>query len=161
MSQPFTLKREQWVPRPLDEVFLFFSDAGNLETLTPDWMRFHILTPQPIKIATGTTIDYQLRWHGIPLRWRTEIAVWEPPDCFVDVQLKGPYRLWRHTHLFQASAGGTRIVDTVQYRLPFGILGRLVHTVSVQRNLEDIFSYRRRKIAELFGRDENLETEHS
>lgn len=160
MNLPFTLEREQWVPRPLDEVFSFFSDAGNLETLTPAWMRFHILTSQPIKIVAGTIIDYRLSWHGIPLGWKTEIARWEPPDCFVDLQLKGPYRLWHHTHRFRASAGGTQILDSVKYMLPFGVLGRLIHTLSVRRNVEEIFEYRHRKISELFGSNEKTETGH-
>ncbi|MEO6828179.1 MAG: SRPBCC family protein [Acidobacteriaceae bacterium] len=160
MNYPFTLEREQWVPRPLDEVFSFFSDAKNLEALTPPWMRFHILSPQPIEIAAGTIIDYRLSWHGIPLRWKTEITTWEPPNCFVDLQLKGPYRLWHHTHRFRASAGGTQILDSVQYALPFGVLGRLVHTLSVRRNVEEIFEYRRRKVSALFGRDERAEKEH-
>ena len=151
MNSPFTLEQVQWVPQPLDEIFKFFSDAKNLEALTPSWMRFHILTPQPIEIAAGTLIDYRLRWHGIPLRWETEIAVWEPPVCFVDLQLKGPYRFWRHTHRFQAAAGGTHILDSVEYSLPFGLLGRLVHALSVRRNVEEIFEYRRQKICDLFG----------
>lgn len=153
MNRPFTLEQEQWVPQPLDEIFKFFSDAKNLEALTPSWMRFHILTPQPIEIAAGTVIDYRLRWHGIPLRWKTEIITWEPPIRFVDLQLKGPYRLWRHTHRFQTAAGGTRISDSVEYALPFGLLGRLVHAVSVRKNVEEIFEYRRQKICDLFGSD--------
>lgn len=160
MNLPFTLEREQWVPRPLDEVFSFFSDAGNLEALTPAWMRFHILTPQPIDIGAGTLIDYRLSWHGIPLRWRTEITVWEPPDCFVDLQLKGPYRLWHHTHHFRAIAGGTQILDSVKYMLPLGALGRVGNTLSVRRNVEEIFEYRHRKISELFGGNEKTETVH-
>ncbi len=139
------------MPRPLREVFAFFSDAQNLEALTPPWMRFHILTPQPIEMFPGTLIDYRLRWHGIPLRWQTQIARWEPPDHFEDVQLKGPYRLWHHTHRFEAFAGGTRIHDLVRYALPFGILGRMVHALSVRRNVEEIFAYRQAKIREMFG----------
>ena len=155
VNSPYTLEREQWVARPLEEVFAFFSDAQNLEALTPPWMRFQILTPQPIQMFPGTLIDYKLYWHGVPLRWQTEITRWEPPNYFEDVQLKGPYRLWHHTHTFEAVTGGTRIHDLVRYDLPFDILGRIVHTISVRRNVEEIFAYRQAKIRELFGDDEN------
>lgn len=152
MSEAFTLEREQWVPSSLQVVFAFFADAGNLEVLTPDWLRLQILTPQPITMQPGTLIDYRLRWHGVPLRWRTEITHWQPPHHFEDLQLKGPYRLWRHTHIFEAVEDGTRIVDRVQYGLPFGVLGRIAHAVSVRRNVEQIFDYRDAKVRELLGK---------
>lgn len=151
MSSPFTLEREQWVPRPLQEVFAFFADARNLETLTPDWLSFEILTPGPIRMTAGVIIDYKLRWHGIPLHWKTEIVHWEPPNCFEDLEIKGPYKLWRHTHRFAAIEDGTRISDSVQYALPFGLLGRAVHAISIRRNVEEIFEHRDRKVRALFG----------
>ncbi len=151
MSVPFTFESEQWVPRPLQEVFLFFSDARNLEILTPEWLRFQILTPQPLEMTAGIQIDYRLSWHGIPLRWRTEITQWEPPHQFEDLQIKGPYQLWHHTHRFEVADGGTRIMDVVRYALPFGFMGRMVHALSVRRNIEAIFDYRREKIRALFG----------
>ena len=151
MSGPYILERAQWVPRPLDEVFSFFADAANLEALTPNWLTFQILTPQPIAMHAGTLIDYRLRWHAVPLRWKTKILVWEPPYHFEDLQLKGPYKLWHHTHRFEASSGGTRILDHVQYALPFGAIGRAVHAISVRRNVEEIFRYRQEKIRGLFG----------
>jgi hypothetical protein len=151
MSRAHELRREQWVPRPPEEVFAFFSDARNLETLTPGWLRFEILTPGPIRVAAGARIDYRLRWHGIPLRWTTEIVRWEPPRVFEDLQLSGPYRLWHHTHRFEPEGGGTRMTDTVRYALPFGPLGRAVHAISVRRSVERIFEYRYDQIRELFG----------
>ena len=151
MTTPFTLEREQWVPSPLQDVFAFFSDARNLETLTPAWLRFEILTPQPIEIQAGSIIDYKLRWHGIPLRWKTEITKWEPPHSFEDLQIKGPYQLWRHTHSFEAVGAGTRIHDLVHYALPFGLLGRAAHAFSVRRNVEAIFRYRDEQVRTLFG----------
>ena len=153
MSAPFTLEREQWVPSSLQEVFSFFSDAGNLQTLTPKWLRFQILTPQPIEMAPGITIDYRLFWHGIPMHWQTEITRWEPPHQFEDLQVKGPYQLWHHTHRFQAVDQGTRIADSVRYSLPFGVLGRAAHAFSVRQNVEDIFNYRDAKVRALFGGD--------
>ena len=146
-----TLRRQQWVSRPIDEVFAFFSDARNLEEITPPWLGFRILTPGPIRIATGTRIRYRLSLHGIPLGWTTEIRQWRPPLSFVDVQLSGPYRLWHHTHRFEPKDGGTLMTDLVRYRLPFGILGRLMHVIKVRRDVERIFDYRFRRIQEVFG----------
>jgi hypothetical protein len=159
MSVPFTLEHEQWVPRPLEEVFSFFSDARNLEILTPEWLRFEILTPPPIEMAVGAKIDYRLHWHGIPLLWKTEITHWEPPFHFEDLQIKGPYKLWHHTHRFKAIEGGTRITDSVRYALPFGILGQIAHAFSVRQNVEDIFKYRDEKVRALFGGGSNSPTE--
>jgi len=138
----YTLHRELWVPRPCPAVFEFFSRPENLERITPPWMRFRILTPPPIAMREGAAIAYALRVHGIPLRWLTEIERWNPPHEFIDVQAKGPYRLWRHTHRFSEVEGGTCIVDRVEYALPFGPLGRLVHRLQVARDLGRIFDYR-------------------
>ena len=151
MTAPYLLEREQWVPASLDQVFRFFSDAANLELLIPRWLRFQILTLQPIHMSPGTLIDYRLHWHGIPMRWRTEITVWQPPHAFEDLQLKGPYARWHHTHRFQAVDGGTLIYDCVEYSLPFGIVGQIVHAFSVRGNVESIFAFRERKVEEIFG----------
>jgi len=146
----YTLKREQLVPRPLEEVFEFFSDARNLEFITPRWLNFQVLTPQPIEIVHGTLLDYRLKWHGVPIAWRTKIVGWNPPRSFVDVQLRGPYRLWHHTHSFAAASGGTQMVDTVNYELPLGFLGSIAHELGVRRDLERVFDYRMKVIAERF-----------
>jgi ligand-binding SRPBCC domain-containing protein len=146
-----TLRRSQWVSRPLDEVFAFFSDARNLEELTPPWLRFRVLTPGVIQVHQGTEIRYRLSLHGIPVYWTTEILRWEPTSLFVDVQRKGPYRLWHHTHRFAAVDGGTLMTDTVRYRLPFGILGRLINTLKVRHDVEKIFDYRQKRVGELFA----------
>jgi ligand-binding SRPBCC domain-containing protein len=145
------LRREQWLPRPIDEVFAFFSDARNLEAITPPWLGFRILTPGPIEMKAGTTIRYQIRLRGLPLRWLTEIQRWDPPREFVDVQLRGPYRLWHHTHRFEPVDGGTMVHDVVRYALGFGPIGRLVHAWTVRRDVEAIFDYRARRMEELFG----------
>jgi ligand-binding SRPBCC domain-containing protein len=129
-------------------VFPFFSEAQNLEVITPPWLKFEVLTPAPIAMRVGTLIDYRIRIHGVPIRWRTEIAEWQPPARFVDVQLRGPYRLWHHTHSFEESAGGTLCVDRVRYR-PRG--GALVHWLFVRRDVERIFEFRRHKMSELLG----------
>lgn len=147
----YLLQRQQWIPRPLEEVFAFFADAANLETIIPPWLGFKILSPQPIDMKVGTHIHYQLRWHGLPLNWLTEIQVWNPPTEFVDVQLRGPYRLWHHTHRFQSADGGTLIRDEVRYALPLGIVGRLAHGWRVKADLEAIFTYRAVQVSALLG----------
>jgi ligand-binding SRPBCC domain-containing protein len=148
---PYVLRCEQWIPQPMPDVFAFFADARNLEAITPPWLGFQILSPAPISMAPGTLIEYRLRWHWLPMRWVTEIHSWDPPIGFVDVQLRGPYRLWEHSHRFQAVDGGTRMCDMVRYALPFGLVGRLAHAWVVKADLEEIFDYRARKVSELLG----------
>jgi ligand-binding SRPBCC domain-containing protein len=145
------LAREQVVPRPQAEVFAFFADAGNLARITPPSLRFRIKSPLPIEMREGAVIEYDLSVLGLPFGWRTVIERFEPPARFVDVQARGPYRLWRHTHEIEAIPGGTRVVDRVEYELPFGPVGDLVHRLFVARQLRRIFDYRRRVIAEMFG----------
>jgi ligand-binding SRPBCC domain-containing protein len=144
----FILQDELWLPRPITEIFPFFADAGNLEKLTPPWLSFEVLTPAPIAMHPGAIIDYRLRVHGLPIRWRTEILEWNPPRGFVDVQRKGPYVLWHHTHTFVEKDGGTLCRDEVRY-WPRG--GRLIHALFVKRDVRAIFDYRRKRLTELFG----------
>lgn len=136
------LEREQRIPRPIDEVFAFFADAYNLQAITPPWLHFRILRVSEGEIRRGTLIQYAIRWHGIPLRWTTEIIEWSPPHGFIDEQISGPYRLWRHEHRFVPDGDGTIMRDRVTYRLPFGMLGRGVHTMMVRRDVARIFDYR-------------------
>jgi ligand-binding SRPBCC domain-containing protein len=133
-----------------DTVFAFFSDASNLEVLTPPQLRFRILTPEPIAMRAGALIDYTIRLRGFPVRWRTRIAGWTPPKGFVDEQLRGPYRTWIHTHRFVRTVRGTLIEDHVRYSLPLGPIGRLALPL-VRRELRGIFAYRRAQVLELFG----------
>lgn len=138
------------IPRPLDEVFRFFASAQNLETLTPPWLRFEILTPGRIEMHVGTIIQYALRLHGIPIYWTTTIPVWNPPFEFIDVQLRGPYVLWHHRHTFETRGDVTWMTDEVHYRLPLGPLGRMAHGLFVRRDLENIFDYRAEVVSRLF-----------
>ena len=131
---------------PIDEVFAFFSEAGNLERITPPELRFRILTPQPFVIQAGSLIDYRLSLFGLPFGWRTRITVWEPPRRFVDVQLRGPYKEWVHTHTFDAiGPRRTRIRDDVHYRLPFAPIGDLMAPVT-RRQITRIFAYREQAV---------------
>jgi len=149
--EPYELRRSTWVAAEIGEVFAFFSDARNLERLTPPMLRFQILTPEPIEMAEGVLIDYRLRIRGVPIRWRTRIAVWDPPRRFVDEQLRGPYRLWRHEHSFEALDNGTLMRDVVRYRVPGGPVAPLVHRLLVRRDVEAIFDFRELKLREFFG----------
>jgi ligand-binding SRPBCC domain-containing protein len=143
------LRREQVLPGAPGDVFPFFADAGNLEAITPDWLRFRIVTPRPIDMGVGTLIEYRLRLHGIPVSWLTRIETWEPGERFVDAQLRGPYALWHHTHEFEPHERGTLMRDTVRYALPFGPLGAVAHRAFVARDLAAIFDHRAQRVAEL------------
>lgn len=143
------LTRSLTIDLPRAEVFEFFADAGNLERITPPKLNFHIITPQPIKIERGTLIDYKLRLRGLPMKWRTEISVWEPPFRFADQQLRGPYAQWIHTHTFtEISGAGTLIEDEVRYRLPFAPLGDVVHFI-VRKELDNIFDFRTKAVKDI------------
>jgi len=145
---PFLFSAELWLPRAREEIFPFFAEARNLERLTPAFLKFEVLTPAPIVMRTGLLIDYRLKVHGLPIRWRTEILDWDPPYRFVDTQLRGPYRLWHHTHTFEERDGGTLCRDEVRY-MPLG--GALINWLFVRRDVEQIFEFRRKTLLELFG----------
>jgi ligand-binding SRPBCC domain-containing protein len=145
----FFFRAQLWLPRPLDEVFAFFSDAHNLDRITPPWLHFHVLTPPPIPMRVGQRIDYRLRIRGIPLRWQSAITAWEPPHRFVDEQQRGPYRAWIHEHTFEEKDGGTLARDEVKYAV-FG--GALVNRLFVERDVKKIFEYRAGKLGEIFGK---------
>lgn len=143
------LSRELTLNLPLNVVFDFFADAGNLERITPPELNFKILTPQPIVIEKGTLIEYQLSLYGLPMKWRTEISVWDPPYGFVDRQLSGPYAQWIHWHRFtEITSNETLIEDTVRYRLPLEPLGDIAHFF-VRRQLDHIFDFRQKVVAEV------------
>ncbi len=146
------LERSQLLDRPVDDVFAFYSNAANLEAITPPFLRFRILTPTPIEMRNGTRIEYALSLHGVPVRWRTLITCWEPNVRFVDEQESGPYALWRHTHEFEPRGTSTLMRDAVEYREPFGALGQVAHVLVVRRMLDRIFDYRRDATGQLLGR---------
>jgi ligand-binding SRPBCC domain-containing protein len=145
------LESRVWVAAARPRVFAFFDDPSNLARLTPPSLRFELLSPGPIVMGAGTVLDYRIRWLGLRLSGRAFIREYDPPVRFVDVQLRGPYQRWEHRHLFLEEAGGTWVEDRVTYALPLGPLGTLAHAVVVQRQLERLWDYRRRKLAEWFG----------
>jgi len=144
----FHLESQVSLEQPRGIVFSFFADATNLETLTPPWLQFKILTPMPIAIEKGTLIDYRLKIRGLPIRWRTEITLWEPPFRFIDTQVQGPYRVWVHEHRFLETESGTSMIDSVHYDV-WG--GRFIDRLVVRSDIEQVFAYRRKKVVELFG----------
>lgn len=148
MGRVHILEREQRVELPIEQAFAFYGDACNLERITPPLLRFEVVTPRPIEMGVGTLIEYRLRLHGVPVRWRTRITVWEPPRRFADVQIKGPYSLWEHTHTFEEDGPAATIIrDRVRYSIPFGPLGEIADRLLVQRDLKQIFDYRRDAVA--------------
>ena len=144
----YELVAEVWLKPPPVAVFPFFAAAENLQELTPPWLHFEILTPTPLPVRQGLRIDYRIRLHGVPMRWRTEIPVYEPPHRFVDHQLRGPYRRWHHEHTFVAKDGGTLCGDRVTYRPP---LGGPIHNLFIAPQLRRIFAYRRERMLARFG----------
>jgi ligand-binding SRPBCC domain-containing protein len=144
----FCLRTEIWLPRERDEIFQFFADPRNLDRLTPSWLQFRILSPRDIAMNKGTLLDYRLRIRGVPIRWQSEISSWEPPDRFVDRQIKGPYSLWLHEHTLTAHNGGTLVGDDIEYAVPGGTI---VQKLLVAPDIARIFNYRHRVLQELFN----------
>ena len=146
-----TLDAEMWLPLGIETVFAFFGDAANLDAITPPWLKFEIVTPGPIRMQPGATIDYRLRVHKLPIRWQSVITRWEPPHRFVDEMVRGPYRLWVHRHEFEPRDGGTVIRDHVDYAVPGFFLEPLVHRFLVGPDLRKIFAHRQQRIRELLA----------
>jgi ligand-binding SRPBCC domain-containing protein len=145
------VEHEIWFRHTQEDLFSFFADARNIEMITPAFLRFSITKAPEESLFEGATVDYKLKLHGIPIRWRTRIDVWDPPRSFVDSQLRGPYRSWRHSHEFEALDDGTLIREVVRYELPFGALGDLLVGRMVERDVALIFAYRRTRLLELFS----------
>ena len=146
----YRLQTRIWLPHPRREIFAFFAQARNLERLTPPWLRFVIVTPEPIEMKEGSLLDYRLKIRGIPLGWQSEIGSWDPPTRFVDQQTRGPYKLWVHEHSFSDHRGGTLVVDNVTYAPPGG---RIVQKFLVAPDLRRIFRYRHQVLQEIFNPD--------
>jgi ligand-binding SRPBCC domain-containing protein len=142
-----SVRRDTLVPATLEETFSFFSDAANLDRLTPEWLHFEITSPMPMTMREGAEIDYRIRWYGVPIPWRTRIDIWEPGVRFVDRQVLGPYRWWRHEHRFERQRHGTRVVDEVEFLPRLSWISRGL----VRRDVERIFTHRQAKLQGIFG----------
>ena len=145
----YRLECSMSVPVSLREAFAFFEDPRNLERITPPWLQLRILSPERVVMRKGAEIHYEIRWLGLPLKWKTVIAEYEPPFFFVDVETSGPYAYWHHRHDFKPSEYGALVSDRVDYALPLGLLGRLAHRMKVRKQLEDIFDYRQKALSEI------------
>ena len=146
----YLVESQVWIPRPQDEVFQFFSDAGNLQRITPSWLNFRVLDMTTPAIEQGTRINYRLKIRGLPVRWQSEIVIWEPPHRFVDHQVKGPYSVWQHEHRFAEKDGGTECVDLVQYQPPGGLLAPAINRLFVADDVRKIFDFRSVKLRKIF-----------
>jgi ligand-binding SRPBCC domain-containing protein len=144
---PYRLETRLHVPASLDSVFAFFSNATHLQTITPPALDFRVLTPA-VEMQQGARLDYRLKLRGVPFRWQSEITAWEPGVRFRDEQRRGPYKYWKHLHLFQANGNGTIVEDAIDYDVPGG---RMVHDWIVAPELMRIFTYRQHKLQEIFG----------
>lgn len=144
----FQFTQTQTFDRPLDEVFAFFSDVHNLTRITPPWIEFHVLSPGPVEMREGAVIDFRLRLHHIPLKWQTEITLWDPPHRFRDEQRKGPYTYWIHTHSFTSENGRTHMTDHVRYAAIGGIL---VQKLFLEPDIKRIFAFRKETLNAFFS----------
>lgn len=148
----YTLHSKQFLPITLEEAWNFFSDPMNLNTITPDDMGFKTLSGADRKMYPGQIIQYIVTpLLNIPMKWVTEITHVDHKKFFVDEQRFGPYALWHHKHFFKEVPGGVEMEDIVDYKLPMGMLGQLMHPILVKPRLHQIFEYRRKKLIELFG----------
>ena len=152
MSKLRIITREASVNKPIEDVFNFFAKAENLNIITPPELNFKITTPLPIDMKKGTLIDYKIKLNGISFKWKTEITDWSPPYRFVDTQLKGPYRVWIHEHIFGSQGNNTIVKDIVSYLPPGWVFEPFIHKLAVKRKLEHIFDYRMEKIKSIFSK---------
>ena len=150
-ASTYHLVRKTQLAGDLSSVFAFFKDPRNLETITPPWLGFRITSTSDSVMRSGTRIRYRLTLHGIPMSWESRITEYVENSHFADEQITGPYARWYHRHSFRTVDGGVEMTDDVEYRLPFGPLGRLVHWLVVRHQLRTIFDYRTKVIAEQFG----------
>ena len=146
----FNIEYHQLINHPIDKVFMFFSKPENLEIITPENLHFKILTPSPVKMSEGSLIDYKISLMGMPFYWKTIITHYDPPNSFIDKQIKGPYSNWIHTHKFIQKEHGTVISDRVNYSIPLGFLGKIIHALWIKKELENIFIYRQKQITQIF-----------
>lgn len=146
----YTLHSEMLTERSIEETFEVFKNPYNLAKITPPWLNFRVVS-DGVQMRKGMEIEYQIRWMGLPMHWKSLISEYEPPFLFVDEQLKGPYSVWKHTHTFKPTTAGTRVDDRVEYALPLGILGSIAHAVMVKRQLKAIFDFRQEALSDLLG----------
>jgi hypothetical protein len=143
-----SFESQLWLPQARQNVFAFFSDPQNLDSITPPWLHFRTISQSHGQMREGTIMDHRLRVHGFPLRWRSQITCWDPPARFVDEQINGPYQLWIHEHRFEERDAGTLVHDHVRYAVPFDFL---IHRFLTRPDIERIFAYRSDRLRRLFA----------
>ena len=149
----YRLHKKQNLPISVDEAWDFLSNPSNLKTITPDYMGFNILSGADRPMFPGQIIQYIVTpVLGIKTKWVTEITHVRDKEYFVDEQRFGPYALWHHKHFIKAIDGGVEMEDIIDYKVPMGVLGQMVHPILVKPKLEEIFNYRTQKLEELFGK---------
>ncbi len=147
---PHILEKKTVIRRSRSELFDFFSNAGNLNLITPPELGFRIITTLPLEMKEGALIEYVIRLNGIPFKWKTEITKWDPPNSFTDTQLKGPYRMWVHEHIFEDKGDTTLMTDIVRYLSPGGPFEIIPHKLFVERKVREIFDFREKRFNEIF-----------
>ena len=145
------LHKQQFIDKPIAEVFKFFQNPNNLQMITPPNLDFEILSKCPKTMTNNLIIDYRIKLFKIPFNWKTKINLYNPPLIFIDEQLKGPYKKWVHTHTFKEYNGGTIINDEVEYIVPFGALGFLANSIWIKFELNRVFEYRHKIINSYFN----------
>jgi ligand-binding SRPBCC domain-containing protein len=153
----YTFECEMLAPVAIQDAFSVFENPYNLAEITPPWLNFKITTKDRVAMRKGAEIDYTIGYLGLPMNWKTLITEYEAPFLFVDEQIRGPYKLWRHTHTFRPCEAGTIVADRVEYALPLGVLGRIAHALIVRRQLNAIFDFRQHRLAEMFR---NMHQQH-
>ena len=146
----YTLTFKHIINKNLEEVFTFFKSPENLSRITPAKLKFKILTPTPIEMKEGQLIDYTITLFGKRVHWRTMITLSDNNKSFIDQQLKGPYQMWHHKHTFKENNSGVEMIDTINYVVPFGILGQIVNYFYLQKELNSIFQHRKEVINNIF-----------
>lgn len=158
-ASSYLLRTQMIAPVSIQEAFAIFEDPRNLAKITPPWLNFQIITPEPIVMKKDAVFDYRFKWVGLPMSWQTIITDYEPPFYFVDFQAKGPYTLWKHSHTFKPSAEGTIVTDEVEFILPLGILGKIALKAGVSEQLKQIFRFRQETLNGMMCRGEGRWTE--
>ncbi|MBI2806949.1 MAG: SRPBCC family protein [Planctomycetes bacterium] len=140
-----------WLPLAIEPVFAFFGDVANLSKISPPSVRIQTITPLPIEMRVGTIVEHRMSIRWFPIRWRSEITVWEPPVRFVDEQRSGPYRFWKHRHEFEVAEGGTWVRDHIEYRTHGWLFEPIVNRIFVAPELRRLFAHRQKAIRDFLA----------
>ncbi len=148
----YTFSQKQKVPISLDEAWKFLTNSDNLSIMTPSYMNFKKISKDNRPLYSGQIIQYSVTpILGIPVKWVSEITQLKENDYFVDIQLFGPYTMWHHKHFIREIDGGVEMEDLIDYKIPLGLIGQMVHPLVVKPKLQEAFAFRKAKLIEIFG----------